>query len=78
MNFKRLYGAQFAIIIITNSMKQNKKITLSNGLICQIDRNGRVHVHNKKEKRKDLTLDNYICGLISIIIITIVLTITIN
>ncbi len=54
-------------------MKQNKKITLSNGLICQIDRNGRVHVHSKKERRENLTFNNYICGFISVLIITIVL-----
>ena len=51
-------------------MNYNKKVILSTGVTCQIDKNGRIHVHTtRKIENRPATLSNYICGVVSMALI---------
>ena len=56
----------------------NKKIDLSTGLTCKIDKNGRIHVYKTPENKYKNVKDYYIFFITIIFIISILLLLTIN
>ncbi len=54
----------------------NKKIDLSTGLTCKIDKNGRIHVYKTPENKYKNINDYYIFFMVIIFAIIILLFIT--
>ena len=56
----------------------NKKIDLTTGLTCKIDKNGRIHVYKTPENKYKNVNDYYIFFIIIIFITSILLLFSIN